>query len=146
VGAGVRQYGLPATEENLVSYYLKTEREAPAAEIDEETAKTILSRGRHEGRRIVEVFLLHTDGRIDRCQERARRRLGSNAVISRTWLCETYQPNHPDAWGNDRYVPNPEEAIHDLPQPPEAVVLVLLGAETNPESTVQQLETLHVPR
>ncbi len=129
-----------------MNYYLKTEQEAPATETDEETGKAILSRGRHEGRRIVELFLLYADGRIDRCQERARRRLGSNAVISRTWLCETYQPGQAVVWANDRYVPNPEEAIHELPETPDAVVLVLLGAETHPESTVQQLETLHAPR
>lgn len=129
-----------------MNYYLKTDREAPATETDEENGKHILSRGRHEGRRIVELFLLYADGRIDRCQERARRRLGSNAVISRTWLCETYQPGQPVVWANDRYVPNPEEAIHELPTTPEAVVLVLLGAETSPESTVQQLESLHAPR
>lgn len=129
-----------------MKYYLKTEHEAPATETDEDAGKAILSRGRHEGRRIVEVFLLYADGRIDRCQERTRRRLGSNAVISRTWLCETYQPGQPVAWANDRYVPSPEEATHELEETPEALVLVLLGAETNPESTVRQLETHHAPR
>lgn len=129
-----------------MNYYLKTEQDAPATAIDVETGKAIVSRGRHEGRRIVEVFLLYADGRIDRCQERARRRLGSNALISSTWLCETYQPGQAEVWGNDRYVPNPEEAIHEQPETPEAVVLVLLGAERNPESTVQQLEALHAHR
>jgi len=129
-----------------VNYYLKMGRAIPATAIDEQTGQTILNRGRHQGRRIVDVFLLHPDGRIERFQERVRRRLGSNAIISRTWLCETYQPGRSNPWGNDRYIPNPEETIQELATPPEAVVLVLTGAEGNTESIVDQLEGLHAHR
>jgi hypothetical protein len=129
-----------------VNYYLKTERTAPATAIEEQTGKMILKRGRHEGRRIVEVCVLHQDGRIDRYQERVRRRLGSNAIISRTWLCETYQSGQSNPWGDDRYVPNPEEAIQELATPAEAVVIVLTGAEGNAESIIEQLEGIHAHR
>lgn len=122
-----------------MKFLLKTQRGAPATEIDEGTGQTILARGRHEGRRVVEVFVLHPDGRIDRYLERARRKLGSNAIVSRTWLCETYHPEQTETWADDRYIPNPEEGIHEIEPAPEAVMLVLLGAEGDSEMNVEQL-------
>lgn len=122
-----------------MKYLLKTERGAAATAIDENLGFSILDRGRHEGRRVVEVFVLHPDGRIDRFEERTRRKLGSNAISSRTWLCQTYRPDQPELWGDDRYVPNPEEDIQSDTDELEAVVLVLTGAERDPDSTVAQL-------
>lgn len=129
-----------------VRYYLKTQRGVPATEVDEDGGKTILDRGRHEGRRVVEVFVLHPGGSIDRYQERARRKLGSNAIVSRTWLCETYHPGTSDGWGDDRYIPNPEEAIADADPAPEAVMLVLTGAEGDSDDNVDQLAELTARR
>lgn len=125
-----------------MTYYLKTERGAPAQEIGADTAQSILKRGRHQGRRVDEVFVLLASGTIDRYLERTRRKLGSNAISSRTWLAETYQPGQPDEWGNDRYVPNPDEAIEELGPAAEAVMLVLTGAEGDWEANVEQLSAL----
>lgn len=121
-------------------YYLKTQRGEPATELDGETAQKLLKRGRHEGRRLVEVFVLQPDGSIDRYQERARRKLGSNAIVSRTWLAETYQPGQDDAWANDRYIHGPAEAIQEADPAPDGAILVLLGAENDDEANVAQLE------
>lgn len=127
-----------------MAYYLKTERGKPAEEIETESGKTILDRGRHEGRRVVEVFVLHRDGHIDRYEERARRKLGSNAISSRTWLCQTYNPAGPAPWTDDRYIPNPEQEIQEITPEPNGVVLVLTGAEKDEGQVVEQLETLDV--
>jgi hypothetical protein len=129
-----------------VQYLLKTDRGVPASGLAESDGRKILKRGRHEGRRVVEVFVLHTDGHVDRYQERARRKLGSNAIISRTWLCETYRPEEDDAWGDDRYIPNPEEAIEETEPAPDAVVLVLIGAENDEAHIVDQLTSLQSSR
>ncbi|MBX6342992.1 MAG: hypothetical protein IRY97_11080 [Thermomicrobiaceae bacterium] len=129
-----------------MNYFLKTQRGEPAAPLDEQTGREILDRGRHAGRRVVEVYALEADGRIERYQERARRKLGSNAIVSRTWLCETYQPGAPEQWGNDRYVPNPEEALQETTPPPQAIVLVLLGAEGDSDQVVEQLTSLQTAR
>jgi len=123
-------------------YFVKGVKGQPASEVDAETGAGILSRGRHEGRRVVEVFVLHPDGRIDRYQERARRKLGSNAIVSRTWLAETYHAGRSPEWGDDRYVPSPEEAIREATPEPEAVVLVLLGAEEDDAPVLEQLLAL----
>jgi hypothetical protein len=120
-----------------VQFYLKTSRSDPAEEVDEATGRQVLKRLRHEGRKLIEVFVLAGDGTIDRYQERTRRRLGSNAVASRTWLCETAQD---DGWGNGRYIPEPAEAIAEVD--PTAVVLVLTGAEAEPQTTLDQLRSL----
>ncbi len=125
-----------------MSYFLKTDRGVHAPEIDASEGETILDRGRHEGRRVVEVFVMHPDGRVDRYEERTRRRLGSNAISSRTWLCQTYHPDGSDAWGDDRYIPNPEEEIHATEPAPSAVVLVLTGAEGDSQNIVEQLSSL----
>ena len=127
-----------------MAYFLKTERGKPAAEIDPENGKTILDRGRHEGRRIVEVFVLHQDGHVDRYEERVRRRLGSNAISNRTWLCQTFAPEGPAPWTHDRYIPNPEQEIQEIVPAPNAVVLVLTGAEGDSGQVVTQLEQLDV--
>jgi hypothetical protein len=129
-----------------VQYLLKTGRGVPASELAEPDGRKILKRGRHEGRRVVEVFVLHPDGHVDRYQERARRKLGSNAIISRTWLCETYSPGEDDAWGDDRYIPNPEESIEETEPAPDAVVLVLIGAENDEAHIVDQLTSLQSSR
>jgi hypothetical protein len=125
--------------EDRVQFLLKTSRAEPATEIDDDAGQQVLKRLRHEGRKLIEVFVLAQDGSIDRYQERTRRRLGSNAVASRTWLCETFQD---DGWGNGRYIPEPADAIADADPPPTAVVLVLAGAEGAPETTVEQLRGL----
>jgi hypothetical protein len=125
-----------------VSYFLKTERGVHAPEIDMSEGEAILDRGRHEGRRVVEVFVLHPDGHIDRYEERTRRKLGSNAISSRTWLCQSYHPDESDAWGDDRYIPNPEEEIQATDPAPEAVVLVLTGAEGDSQNVVEQMTSL----
>lgn len=125
-----------------MSYYLKTVRGADAEEIDSSTGESILDRGRHEGRRVVEVFVMHSDGHIDRYEERTRRKLGSNAISSRTWLCQTYHHGETDAWGDDRYIPNPEEEIHSTEPAPRAVVLVLTGAEKDSQHVVEQMSAL----
>jgi len=131
---------------NALKYFLKTDRGTPARETDAETGKTILDRGRYEGRRVVEVFVRQPGGEIDRYLERTRRKLGSNAISSRTWLCETYEADRAAPWGNDRYVPNPEEAIQEAEPSPEAVMLVLTGAEGDSDANVAQLSGLGAPR
>jgi hypothetical protein len=129
-----------------VTYFLKTARGSAAAEIDEATGKAILDRGRHEGRRIVEVFVRHADGHIDHYEERARRKLGSNAISSRTWLCQTYHPDGAATWADDRYIPNPEVEIQEIEPAPDAVVLVLVGAEGDTEANIKQLTNLQSTR
>lgn len=121
-----------------MQFLLKTSRNDPAESIDDQDAQNVLKRLRHEGRKLVEVFVLGSDGTIDRYQERTRRKLGSNAIASRTWLCETVED---DGWSDGRYIPEPLEAIDDMDPEPAAAVLVLLGAE-NPESTIEQLHSL----
>ncbi|MEX2315220.1 MAG: hypothetical protein WD628_05830 [Thermomicrobiales bacterium] len=122
-----------------MQFYLKPSRTEPAADIDEATGRQVITRLRHEGRKLIEVFVLGADGTIDRYQERTRRRLGSNAVASRTWLFETEQGG---GWGNGRYIPEPADAIGEADPPPTAVVLVLAGGEGEPEATVEQLRSL----
>lgn len=122
-----------------MKFYLKTERGTPAEELDDATASRILNRGRHQGRRVVEVFILRPDGAIDRCTERARRKLGSNAIVSRTWLCETHEAGADGEWSDERYVQNPEEAIEAVEPAADAVMLVLLGAEDDSAANVEQL-------
>ena len=107
-----------------------------AAEIDAAIGRLILTRLRHEGRKLTEVYVLTLDGAIDRYQERTRRKLGSNAVASRTWLCETAEG---DQWGNGRYIPEPSDAIDAVEPQPEVVVLVLNGAEGVSDNVIEQL-------
>ena len=126
-----------------MQFLLKSSRSDPADVIDEETGQQITKRLRHEGRKLVEVFVLEHDGSIDRYQERTRRRLGSNAVASRTWLCETLQDG---GWGNGRYIPEPADAIAEADPAPTAVVLVLAGAESDPDTTIEQLQRLPTAR
>lgn len=128
-----------------MKYLLKTDRGSQANEIDAADGDKILRRGRHQGRRVVEVYVLHPGGAIDRYEERARRKLGSNAIAARTWLCETYRPGTSDGWGDERYIPNPEEAIDETEPKPDAVLMVLLGAEHDQESNVEQLTTIQSP-
>jgi hypothetical protein len=106
--------------------------------METQEAQDVLKRLRHQGRKLVEVFVLAADGTIDRYQERTRRKLGSNAIASRTWLCETAEG---DGWGDGRYIPEPLEAIDDMNPKPTAAVLVLMGAE-NPQATIEQLQSL----
>lgn len=120
-----------------MQFLLKSSRTDPAEELDANEAQQVLKRLRHQGRKLVEVFVLAADGTIDRYQERTRRKLGSNAIASRTWLCETAAGGE---WTDGRYIPEPIEAIEDMEPAPDAVVLVLMGAEGLPESTVEQLE------
>jgi hypothetical protein len=122
--------------EEFVQFLLKTSRTEPAQEIDETTGRQVLQRLRHEGRKLTEVYVLAPGGSIDRYQERTRRRLGSNAVASRTWLCETSEG---DDWGNGRYIPEPADAIDSAEPSPNAVVLVLTGAEGVADAVVEQL-------
>lgn len=122
-----------------MQFFLKQSRTDSASEIDEATGQQVIQRLRHEGRKLIEVFVLAHDGTIDRYQERTRRRLGSNAVASRTWLCETAQD---DGWGNGRYIPEPADAIAEADPSPTAVVLVLAGAEGEPDTTLEQLRSL----
>jgi hypothetical protein len=120
-------------------FLLKSSRSEPAIDIDDATGRQVLQRLRHEGRKLIEVFVLGADGQIDRYQERTRRKLGSNAVASRTWLCETDAAGE---WINGRYIPEPADAFEAMDPPPAAVVLILAGAESEPESTVSQLRSL----
>jgi hypothetical protein len=120
----------------FVQFLLKTSRTEPAGQTDEATGRQVLKRLRHEGRKLTEVFVLTPDGSIDRYQERTRRKLGSNAVASRTWLCETLDGSE---WGSGRYIPEPSDAIDAVDPQPEAVVLVLNGAEGASEAVVEQL-------
>jgi hypothetical protein len=129
-----------------VTYLLKTARGADARAIDDAAGKAILDRGRHEGRRVVEVFVRHADGHIDRYEERTRRKLGSNAISSRTWLCQTYTPNGAETWSDDRYIPNPEVEIQEIDPEPDAVLLVMLGAEGDTDANVAQLAGLQAAR
>jgi hypothetical protein len=125
-----------------VKYLLKTDRGVPAEELEVADGEKIVRRGRHQGRRIVAVYVLHAAGVIDRYEERARRKLGSNAIAARTWLCETFKPGEAEAWGDERYIPDPEEAINETEPKPDAVLLVLLGAEHDDEANVEQLTAL----
>jgi hypothetical protein len=127
--------------EERLSYYLKTARAADAEAVDDTTGRQVLQRARHAGRKLVEVYVLAPDGKIDRFQERARRKLGSNAIASRTWLCETAEDAGGE-WGDGRYVPEPLDAIEALPEPPAAIVLILDGAESEPQHVVAQLRAL----
>jgi len=128
--------------EGSVQYLLKSDRGSAAEEIDNELGEQILARGRHQGRRVVELFVLEPDGKVDRYLERARRKLGSNAIVSRTWLCETCESAADDAWGNDRYVPEPADALKQLDPQPEAVMLVLTGAEGDSKLNAEQLNSI----
>ncbi|CAN5330503.1 hypothetical protein BH20CHL1_BH20CHL1_04540 [soil metagenome] len=121
-----------------MQFLLKTTRNDPAEPMETQEAQDVLKRLRHQGRKLVEVFVLAADGTIDRYQERTRRKLGSNAIASRTWLCETSEG---DGWGDGRYIPEPLEAIDDMNPKPTAAVLVLMGAE-NPQATIEQLQSL----
>jgi hypothetical protein len=121
-----------------MNYFLKFERGEPSQEVAEAAGKTILDRGRHEGRRVVEVYVVHAGGDIDRYEERTRRKLGSNAISSRTWLCQTLHVGG-DAFADDRYIPNPEVEIEHQDPAPQAVVLVLTGAEHDTEQIVEQM-------
>ena len=123
-----------------MNYYLKTSRGEDADNTDEKTATNILKRLRHQGRKLTEIYVLEDDGGIDRYQERTRRRLGSNAIASRTWLCESLGSGD---WEDGRYIPEPQEAIGEMDPPPTAVLLVLQGAEA-PEEIVPQLGGLVV--
>lgn len=120
-----------------MQFLLKTSKTDPAEPLDENDAQQVLKRLRHQGRKLMEVFVLAADGHIDRYQERTRRKLGSNAIASRTWLCETASEGQ---WTDGRYIPEPIEAIQQMDPVPEAVVLVLMGAEGDPDSTVSQLQ------
>ncbi len=122
-----------------MQFLLKSEKSDPAEPIEEATAAQILKRLRHQGRKMVEVYVLAADGTIDRYQERTRRKLGSNAIASRTWLCETADGYE---WTAGRYIPEPQEAIDAMEPGPEAVVLVLVGAEGDPASTIDQLRQI----
>ena len=92
LGDGWFSSGMPTLEESLALWergeVLATMchdfGKVTHTQIDEATGKEILDRGRHQGRRIVEVFVRHADGHIDRYEERARRKLGSNARSSET--------------------------------------------------------------
>ena len=123
-------------------YFLKTSRAGEAEAVDDAAGREVLRRLRHEGRKLVEVFVLAPDGQIDRFQERARRKLGSNAIASRTWLCETVEGADAAEWGDGRYVPEPLDAVESRPTPPVAVVLVLDGAETDAQDVIAQLQAL----
>jgi hypothetical protein len=131
--SSARGQGIP---EDRVQFLLKTSRAEPAEPVSDDDGRQVLKRLRHQGRKLVEVFSLAEDGTIERFQERTRRRLGSNAVASRTWLCETAQG---DEWGNGRYIPEPLDAIESADPPGTVVMLVLAGAEGDPEPIVAQL-------
>lgn len=122
-----------------MQFLLKTSRTEPAGTVSADEGQQVLKRLRYQGRKLVEVFVRAEDGTIDRFQERTRRRLGSNAVASRTWLCETAQG---DEWGNGRYIPEPLDAIENADPPVSVVVLVLAGAEGAPETVLEQLEEM----
>lgn len=123
-----------------MDFYLKTERGVDAELIDEKTARNVLKRLRHQGRRLVQIFVLTADGTIECYQERTRRKLGSNAIASRTWLCETVTD---EDWTDGHYVPEPQEAIDEMDPEPSAVVLVLQGADA-PEEIIPQLSGIAV--
>ena len=134
--ASPHAFVLACPTEDYVQFLLKTSRTEPAGEIDAATGRQVLTRLRHEGRKLTEVFVLTPDGSIDRYQERTRRRLGSNAVASRTWLCETAEG---DQWGSGRYIPEPSDAIDSAETEPAVVVLVLNGAEGVSDNVTEQL-------
>lgn len=119
-----------------MQFLLKTSRTEPADATDDSVGRQVLTRLRHEGRKLTEVFVLFPGGSIDRYQERTRRKLGSNAVASRTWLCETSEG---DDWSNGHYIPEPGDAIDIADPEPDVVVLVLNGAEGVSEAVVEQL-------
>lgn len=123
----------------LVQFLLKSQRSDPADPIEEATAAKVLKRLRHEGRKMIEVYVLAADGTIDRYQEKTRRKLGSNAIASRTWLCETADGYE---WTDGRYIPEPLEAIGAMEPAPDAVVLVLMGAEGEPDTIIDQLQQI----
>ena len=125
--------------EDRVQFLLKTSRTEPAENVTEDEGRQVLKRLRHEGRKLVEVFVRAEDGSIDRYQERTRRRLGSNAVASRTWLCETSEGAE---WTNGRYIPDPLEAIDSADPAASTVVLLLAGAEGPAEPVIEQLQTV----
>lgn len=124
-----------------MQFYLKSDKADPATEISETEGRQVLKRLRQAGRKIVDIYALEADGKIDRYQERTRRKLGSNAIASRTWLCETADG---DEWVNGRYVPEPIDAIDETVPTPLAVVLVLTGAESMPETIVEQLVSIPI--
>lgn len=124
-----------------MQFYLKSDKADPATEISETEGRQVLKRLRQAGRKIVDIYALEADGKIDRYQERTRRKLGSNAIASRTWLCETADG---DEWVNGRYVPEPIDAIDETVPTPLAVVLVLTGAESMPETIVEQLASIPI--
>jgi hypothetical protein len=131
---------LPAQQdipEDRVQFLLKTSRTEPAEGVSNDEGRQVLKRLKYQGRKLVEVFVLAEDGSLDRFQERTRRRLGSNAVASRTWLCETAQG---DDWGNGRYIPDPLDAIEQADPAASTVVLILAGAEGDPEAVIEQLQ------
>lgn len=121
-----------------MEFYIKTDRNESAATVSQDDGRNVLKRLRHEGRRLVEIYVLHPNGTIDRFQERTRRRLGSNAIASRTWLCETAQG---DEWSDGRYIQEPLDALYEMDPEPKAVILVLQGAEA-PELVIEQLQGL----
>lgn len=118
-----------------MKYFLKDSRDDDAREVEETEAQNVLRRLRYQGRRLVEIFVSDGHGRIDRFQERTRRRLGSNAIASRTWLCETLVDGE---WVDGRYIQEPAESIADMDPQPAALVVVLQGAEGS-EDIVPQL-------
>ncbi len=121
-----------------VNFYLKLSRDEDASPIEEKRARTVLKQLRYQGRKLKEIYVVSGDGTIDRFQERTRRKLGSNAIASRTWLCETLSNME---WLDGRYIPDPEESIFEMDPSPAAVMLVLQGAES-PESIVDQLSRI----
>lgn len=123
-----------------MQFLLKDSRGSDAAPIEEKDAKNILRRLRYQGRRLVEIFVADQEGKVNRFQERTRRRLGSNAIASRTWLCETFEESE---WGHGRYVQEPQEAIDEMDPGPQVVVLVLQGAEAE-EEVMDQVQSLSV--
>lgn len=123
-----------------MQFYLKDAKGADAQPIDEKDAQNVLKRLRYQGRKLVEIYVLGEGGKIDRFQERTRRKLGSNAIASRTWLCETLNVSE---WVDGRYVQDPPEAIGEMEPVPTAVVLILQGADA-PEEVVPQLEEMAV--
>lgn len=123
-----------------MEYLLKDQRGSDAHAIDADDATRILRRLRFHGRKLVEIFVLDEAGEIECYQERTRRKLGSNAIASRTWLCEGLEGNE---WGDGHYVQEPREAIEEMDPPAQAVVLVLHGGEAS-EEVVSQLQGLAV--
>ncbi len=119
---------------------MKDSRGTDAQPIDEADARRVLHRLRYHGRKLVEIFVLDESGEITCYQERARRKLGSNAIASRTWLCESLSGSE---WTDGHYVQEPHVDIDELDPPAQAVVLVLQGGEAS-EEIVAQLQKLAV--